>query len=230
MKLRWLLVLLVSLNVCYLIWQLLVPTPGRPTDAARSEGAAFEAGVELALWEGGREEVVQDERVLDEGVSVVNVPMPCFAIGPFPEAQNRDAVAGAMELDDSWYRQRAVMTDVRYRVYMGPYPDGGAAQQAHEAMLADFESRGESLDSFLVPTGERRDTISLGLFREQENAASVYSHMSELEYDVVLEEEVVMQQEYWLAARAGADHPLYRQLPAIFGRAMPENLCETIAP
>ena len=230
MKLRWLLLLLVSLNVCYLIWQLLVPAPGTATDAARSGESAIESGVELALWEGRRDEVVQDEAVLNDSAPVFAVSIPCFVIGPFLEAQYRDAVAGGMGLDDSWYRQREVMSDVRYRVYLGPYPNGGAAQRAHDALLADFESRGEPLDSFLVTTGERRDTISLGLFREQENAASVYSLMIELEYDVVLEEEAVMQQEYWLAARVGEDHPLYRQLPAVFGPTMPENLCETIAP
>lgn len=226
---RWLIIILLSLNASYLLWTLLVSPPGQPGgDVPFIDDRANE----LALWQSPETDVGGEAGAGPgtETVSTIDEAELCFAFGPFAASLHRDGYARGTGLADAVPVERERQLGVVYRVYMGPYADEAALQEAHTDLRAALDAGDATVESFPVTAGDRANTISLGLFRDPANAASIRARMDALGYVADVSEEPESTIEYWLVIHQGPSDALYGQLPAQFAPAILENLCETIAP
>lgn len=234
---RWVLILLLTLNVCYLLWEWLQAAPERES---RPELPAVPQ-VEL-LGEVREEGAVPASRGPDDEEPAGDESTPvadsarCARIGPFSDQQARSAFADRLDSGlplESGSSERVV--DTLYRVYLPPYPDREAAVEANEQLRQALEEQGLEIDSFVISSGELDDGISLGVFGQQENARTVRERMQELEYPVRIREESRTETDFWLLARGGeaVTELSQRWSQLSVGGDSPqltENLCETIAP
>lgn len=235
---RWVLILLLTLNVCYLLWESLQSAPERDSHPELPAAPRVELLDEVS--EGGAvpaaSGVSDDEDPVGDESTPVAGSARCARIGPFPDPQARSAFAQTLDSGlplESRSSERVMET--LYRTYLPPYPDREAAVEANEELRQALEEQDLAIDSFVINSGELNDGISLGLFGQQENARAVQQRMQALEYPVRIREEPRSETDFWLLARGGDTvtelTQRWSQLSAgDDSLQLTENLCETIAP
>lgn len=228
---RWLLILLLTLNGCYLLWESLRDAPEQEVYPELPSAPRVE------LLDEGRASPARPPDTGDGGESSsAMVAGRCARVGPFADAQARSAFLDALDpgLELSPQSSERVV-ETLYRTFLPPYPDREAAMEANEELGRVLQEQDLSIDSFVIDSGELSNGISLGLFGQQDNAQAVQRRMRELDYPVRIREEPRSETEFWLLARGGeAVMELARQWPELSvedeSLRMAENLCETIAP
>jgi hypothetical protein len=199
MILRGLVVLLVCLNLGVAAWWLAQPEP------ESAPPPPIDAGIgRLVLLREAEAPPTADE--MDRGA--VPVPMPdtpgCLTIGPFATPAELRAAMAALTpgVARIQYREVAAAQLRGYRVYL---PASGS-REAALAAARQLAARGVR-DYYVVTAGDQENTVSLGLFRDLENAEKRRDELSAQGFSAVLEPRTEDAAQWWidLAAEPGFD-------------------------
>jgi hypothetical protein len=227
--LRWTVLLLLTLNVSYLLWSLLSPEPvvQSPTPWPDS----------VPALEVLPDNVVARESVSDSGSVPDAVPRiaSCWRIGPFTEPQQRAAfVESRLAGIPSAVLEEEQLLEGDWRVFLPPADSREAAIALRESMQSVAAEAGESLESFVMTDGPLENGVSLGLFRQEDNARSLASRAEALGLEVGVERESMLRPVEWVEVMVlpGWMDESRRSGLASYtaGLQVTENLCQTIAP
>jgi len=121
--------------------------------------------------------------------------LSCVSLGPFPERE--DATAVLAKLLDKGYEatQRTTEGEIwqGYWVYLPPFPNRDAARGA----LTMLGGKGIT-DAYIIPGGEDKNAISLGLYSEKERAERRMSDVEAKGIEPRLAESKRVGTVYWL--------------------------------
>jgi hypothetical protein len=123
-------------------------------------------------------------------------PRPaCYSLGPFPDPAAARVFADELAAADIDYRLQARETTVSggWWVYLGPLDSRQAAQDL-TVRLADAGIT----DFYIVPGGEFRNAISLGVFRESDRAQGQAARARNLGLTPVVRERQLTESAFWL--------------------------------
>jgi len=139
-----------------------------------------------------------------------NTPAPltedavCQSVGPFESA---DALRRAMDallpkVERIQYREVQAMALHGYRVYLP-----AAANRAQALDAARLLAKRGIADYYVVTAGDQENTVSLGIFRELDNATKRRDAVAALGFNAVVEPRTEPVRQWWidLAAAAGFD-------------------------
>jgi hypothetical protein len=128
----------------------------------------------------------------------------CQSLGPFESA---DALRSAMDtllpkVERIQYREVQAMALHGYRVYLPAAADRAQALAAARLLA----SRGVA-DYYVVTAGDQENTVSLGIFRELDNATKRRDAVAALGFNAVVEPRTEPVRQWWidLAAAPGFD-------------------------
>lgn len=234
---RWILITLVTLNVCYFLWQWLQDDGGSP----RYPELPAAPMVELLEQDGAlrgdeASEEVAGQRQDPERSVAGDLASRCARVGPFRDEQARRHFRQVLGDDLPIALQRAEQVDeTRFRVYLPPFESRQVAAEANTDLRQALDSEGLSIESFVITSGELADGISLGVFRERDNAAQLRRRLRELDHPVRVREEQSTETVYWLVVKGGpAVVELNQRWAALSAEydtlQVTENLCEPFAP
>lgn len=148
------------------------------------------------------EESAQISPVVED--TVVSVPPLCFTLGDFAtaaQAQSARQVFAGMGVGVEEQEQiKSILQG--YWVYLPPASDYPSAR----ATARQLQDKGIE-DLFIMGTGEYRNAISLGLFRQKSAAQSRLAQMRELGFEVKLDEQYRDQTRYRLLLTVPAEPP-----------------------
>lgn len=121
--------------------------------------------------------------------------LACELLGPFIEARLGNAVLGRVR--DQGYVAEILSREVRgtsdYWVYYAPL----ATRKEALRQLKEFQAR--NIDSYVITQGELVNGISLGLFTQRASAEGLRGRMTELGYQVEIQEVSRSHQEFWVS-------------------------------
>jgi hypothetical protein len=134
----------------------------------------------------------------------------CLSIGPFETpADLRAAMARLMpEVGRIQFRELPATALRGYRVYLPAAPSRGEALAAARALAA----RGLR-DYYVVTAGDQQNTVSLGMFRDLENATRRQSEVQALGYAAAVEARTESVPQYWVDVAAPEGFDWTRVLP-----------------
>jgi hypothetical protein len=138
----------------------------------------------------------------------VPAPLPegavCQSLGPFESAEALRRAMDALlpRVERIQYREVQAMALHGYRVYL---PAAANRQQALDAARL-LAARGIA-DYYVVTAGDQENTVSLGIFRELDNATKRRDSVAALGFNAVVEPRTEPVRQWWidLAAAAGFD-------------------------
>ena len=214
MLLRALIVLLLCMNLGVAVWW-----------AAQRENPVpvlqvTEAGVPslTLLSETERLPVPVDAAELSVAPEAPGPASVCLSLGPFSTpADLRKAMNTLMpRVESIQYREVAAVSLRGYRVFL---PAAGSRAQALETARA-LSAKGIS-DYYVVTAGEQQDTISLGIFRELENATKRREEVAALGYNPTVETRTEPVQQWWIDLAAAVGFDWQALLPGTDLKAVP---------
>lgn len=227
--LRWTVLVLLTLNVCYLLWSVVSPEPAPPQAVPWPDGVpALDVLPREAASSGS-----------EAGTGSMRPDPPrtfaCWRIGPFGEPEQRAAfVQSRLDGIPVAVLEEEQVLEGDWRVFLPPAESREAATALRESLRAAAEEAGESLESFVITGGPRENGVSLGLFSQESNARSLASRAEALGLDVAVEREEVSRPVEWLEVMvpdAWMDESRRSGLASYAaGLQVRENLCQTIAP
>lgn len=197
---RVLVLSLLLMNLGVAAWWWLRPAP------VESRPPAAEPGVPpLALLS-----EVENAGLVADAPERVGTPDPvggspgqrCLRIGPFLTQADLRRAIGALTpaVDRIQFRESRVLTNRGFWVFL-------PAQETREAALAtarELSARGLR-DYYVVTAGDRENTISLGLFRDQPNALARQKEVQALGFAPELQERREETPNYWIELAAAQD-------------------------
>lgn len=129
-------------------------------------------------------------------------PPPCYSLGPFASAEALDRAMAllAPRVARNQYRETSAEITRGYWVYLPAYDSREAALKAARQLNAAGVR-----DYYVVTTGERQNTVSLGLFRDRENASRREQQISALGFPARLEERTEVERQFWLDYQENPD-------------------------
>ncbi|MEM9532624.1 MAG: SPOR domain-containing protein [Pseudomonadota bacterium] len=140
-----------------------------------------------------------------------NITSECFALGPFQTQSDLRRAAQAMSpfVAASRQRQEQRSVDRGFWVYL-------PAVATREEAISQARSLSEAglNDYYVVTGGDRENTVSLGLFRDQSNAMRRQRAVQSLGFEAQItrrQEEAVV---YWLDYRRGGDEAPWQAVVA----------------
>ena len=208
MLLRALIVLLLCMNLGVAVWW-----------AAHREPAltvlpATEAGIPslTLLSETERLPPPVDAAELSAAPEAPGPASACLSLGPFSTpADLRKAMNTLMpQVENIQFREVAAVSLRGYRVFL---PAAGSRAQALETARA-LSAKGIS-DYYVVTAGDQQDTISLGIFRELENATKRREEVAALGYNPTIETRTEPVQQWWIDLVAPPGFDWQAALPGI---------------
>src|SRR5205085_6028192 len=119
----------------------------------------------------------------------------CQSIGPF---ESTDALRRAMDalllkVERIQYREVQAMALHGYRVFLPATPDRAQALEAARLLAA----RGIA-DYYVVTAGDQENTVSLGIFRELDNATKRRDSVAALGFNAVVEPRTEPVAQWWI--------------------------------
>jgi cell division septation protein DedD len=139
------------------------------------------------------------------------VPAVCSTLGPFRDqtALKRGIDLLTPQVTRIQYQESSNVTTRGYWVYLPALDSRDAAlksaRQLNAAGVRDY---------YVVTAGDHENTVSLGLFRDRDNAARRQSQIAALGFPARLEERTEVERAWWIEfERENADPPDYGQLP-----------------
>jgi hypothetical protein len=200
MLLRALVLLLACMNVGVAAWWAAHrEPPPRVLPATEPDIASL-----TLLSESDRAQLGANAPLLEATPPPLSEGAVCQSLGPFESA---DALRRAMDallprVERIQYREVQAMALHGYRVYL---PAAANRQQALEAARL-LAARGIA-DYYVVTAGDQENTVSLGIFRELDNATKRRDSVAALGFNAVVEPRTEPVRQWWidLAAAAGFD-------------------------
>lgn len=131
---------------------------------------------------------------VQEPTQVEPAPQLCGRAGPYADRIAAERLAVELEALAGRYAFAAetVIQDVRYWVHLPPARTPARARKT----LAALQAR--KIDSFLVTSGEHRNAISLGVFRNRELAERLVQTLSAQGFAVQIAERQRQTEQHWL--------------------------------
>lgn len=128
-------------------------------------------------------------------------PRRCHSLGPFPNPAAARVLADQLSSSgiESVLRSRDAEVSGGWWVYLGPERTREAARETTDRLAA------AGLDEYyIVPSGDMRNAISLGVFRERGRAEYQAAEAQRLGFDPSLIERTVTESAFWLDFEAQA--------------------------
>lgn len=217
---RWLLLLLVVLNLLFYVHN--QQSPDRIKTAPAPSQVAPASGIRLLSEAGTPVRRTQPRPSADEAA--------CLFLGGFDD----ESLASAL-------RQRLLSLDIAstllgieaaagidYWVYLPPL----VSRQASLRQLRELQSR--NIDSYIITVGDLSNGISLGIFSRKDSAQSVVNRLREVDYQALIRELPRAHRKYWVRIENGSRHQVEESLleamthdfPSLQHRQMP---CASVA-
>ena len=169
-----------------------------------------------------------ERKPVADAAELAEAPMPlspdavCLSIGPFATpAQLRLAMDLMLpRVERIQFREVPAVALRGYRVYLPP-----AASRAEALQTARALSAKGIADYYVVTAGDDKNTVSLGIFRELDNATQRREAVAALGYSPVIEPRTEQVPQWWIdvAALPGLDWKANLPDPALQARAAPCN-------
>jgi hypothetical protein len=188
---RVLFLLLLAANLGFGAWLLLAPP------AAIAQLPPTDAGVPPLVLLNEREGAVADAAELARAPEPIGASanLSCTTLGPFPtQSDLRRAMTALTPLTERiQFRESRALRSRGWWVYL---PAFGSREEALAAARA-LSAKGVR-DYYVVTAGDQENTISLGLFRDGDNARRRRDEVSALGLDAQLSERSEDTPQYWL--------------------------------
>jgi hypothetical protein len=197
MLLRALVLLLACMNVGVAAWWAAHrEPPARVLPANEPDIASL-----TLLSESDRAQLGGDAPIPEATPAPLTEGAVCQSLGPFESA---DALRRAMDallprVERIQYREVQATALHGYRVYL---PAAANRQQALEAARL-LAQRGIA-DYYVVTAGDQENTVSLGIFRELDNATKRRDSVAALGFNAVVEPRTEPVRQWWIDMAAGA--------------------------
>lgn len=201
---RILFVILLALNLGALTWQLTRPVAPEVMFAATDPGVP---GLVL-LRERDRAAMQESASLAAAQAQQAEQPKPpsyCETLGPFVDRPAAQVALGKLQP----LTQRTQVRQNKARIVRGywvhvPVHDSRAEALATARQLAAAGVR----DYYVVTAGEQENTISLGLFRDQENAAKRRDQVAAMGFRARVIERADEQEQFWIDYQSRDDKPV----------------------
>ncbi len=222
---RWLLLLLIVLNLFYYVWhQQQVPLRSQNLSTlALSQDS--KQNIRLLSESGDVAPRLEPETVAQEQVQAV-----CLFLGGFEqEAAARVIEQRLLSLDiESAVQSVNASGGIDYWVYLPPL----ASRQASLRQLRELQAR--KIDSYIITQGDLANGISLGIFARTDSAESVMQRLREAGYEPRLRELTRSQRNFWVRiapqSRRLVDDALLQRLAEDFVGLQHQLMpCESVA-
>ena len=215
MLLRALILLLLCMNVGVAVWWASHREPVAAVVPATDKNVPS-----LVLLGEAERKPVADAAELSEAPAELSPDAVCLSIGPFSTpAQLRMAMDLMLpRVERIQFREVPAVSLRGYRVYLPPAANRAEALQTARALSAKGIA-----DYYVITAGDDKDTVSLGIFRELENATQRREAVAALGYSPVIEPRTEQLAQWWIdvAARSGLDWKTTLPDPALQARAAP---------
>jgi hypothetical protein len=216
---RWLLMLLVVLNLLFYLYNLNQRSP------------LVEGGVKTASASSGADlKLLSETKSLAPRVSSNDEDAGCLFLGGFDQESMALAIEQRLLSRDIDSRVKSVdeAAGIDYWVYLPPL----VSRQASLRQLRELQSR--NIDSYIITVGDLSNGISLGIFSRKDSAESVVSRLQGIDYAASIRELPRTHRSYWVQVAGARRHllgePLLRDLmkdfPELEHQQMP---CSSIA-
>lgn len=194
---RVLVLLLLVMNIGVAVWWTLRPAPPAPAQAATAEPGV--AGLRL-LSELDPGASAEDSDAVAMTALALGPPAPsseCLQIGPFLTQidlrRAMNAIAPAAQRIQ--FRETREVIRRGYRVFL---PSPGSREAALE-QARQLSRKGVS-DYYVVTAGDEQNTISLGMYREQDNAETRLAQVRALGFEARVEPRNEELPQFWIDA------------------------------
>ncbi len=214
---RALLILLLCMNLGVAAWW------AGHRDAAPPVLPALDANVpRLRLLSEVEKRPLPDAAELSEAPALMDSKASCLSLGPFETpADLRQAMDALLpKVERIQFREVPAVALRGYRVFLPP-----AASRADALLVARALSAKGISEYYVVTAGPQQDTISLGTFRDLENATKRRDAVAALGYSPMLEPRTESVSQWWidLAAAPGFQWQALLPSPALKAIASPCN-------
>ena len=139
-----------------------------------------------------------------EAAPVLSADAVCQSLGPFETAASLRRAMDALlpKVERIQFREVEAMALRGYRVFLPAASDRAQALQTARSLAAKGIA-----DYYVVTAGDQSNTVSLGIFRELENATKRRDEVVALGYNAVVEPRTEPVKQWWidLAAAPGFD-------------------------
>ncbi|MEO8161422.1 MAG: SPOR domain-containing protein, partial [Arenimonas sp.] len=141
----------------------------------------------------------------------VSADAVCQSIGPFESSEALRLAMDALlpKVERIQYREVQAMALHGYRVYLP-----AASDRAEALATARTLSERGIKDYYVVTAGDQINTVSLGIFRELDNATKRRDAVSALGYNAVVEPRTEPVRQWWVDLAAAPGFNWRRVLPA----------------
>lgn len=216
---RWLLVLLVILNLLLYLYHLNRPPPVTG-EVAGLRAPSQEPDITL----------LSETESLTRREPMQSVDSACLYLGGFDDESIALSInQRLLSLDiDSQVEPVDEAAGVDYWVYLPPL----VSRQASLRQLRELQSR--NIDSYVITVGDLSNGISLGIFSRKDSAESVVNRLRGVDYEASIRELPRTHRRYWVKVGRPRQHllsdsllvELMRSFPDLEHRQMP---CPSIA-
>jgi len=197
--LRFLFVLILLANIGFFIYN-------RENIPKTQKFVAVDAGVNklVLLSELEEENTIWEEATTDENVAEATevFNQECYSIGAFKSKADLQGLLDELKDQVIKIRSREVMSskEAGYKVYLP------AMKTRNEALTAARElAKLDIKDYYVVTAGEDENTISLGLYRNTENAQARLQELNSYGFNAQKEVRIEQWPEYWLDYAIASD-------------------------
>ena len=213
MLLRALILLLLCMNLGVGVWWATHHEPPPAVLPATDVGVAS-----LTLLGESEPGPVADAAELTTAAEPLDPTAACLSLGPFStQAALRRAMNTLMaHVERIQFREVPAVALRGYRVFL---PAAGSRAQALETARA-LSAQGIS-DYYVVTAGDQQNTVSLGIFRELENATQRHDAVAALGYNPTIEARTEQVAQWWIDLAAPADFAWQTWLPDAELKAQP---------
>lgn len=190
MVVRIVVLLLLALNAAAAAWWYTRPPPSAPAFRASEEGVAA-----LVLLEERDAAAMNLAASLVQADGVTPPARHCSSVGPFEDQRALREAMAVLTPQSLRIQFQETATDIPrgYWVYLPAFADREAAlrsaRQLNGAGVRDY---------YVVTAGDHENTISLGLFRERDNASRRQAQIAALGFPARLEERTEVQRRWWI--------------------------------
>ncbi|MCP9340839.1 SPOR domain-containing protein [Stutzerimonas xanthomarina] len=205
---RWLLILLVVLNLLFYLYNVNQRPFSVENEVAVPHAPSLESDIQL-LSE--TKPLALRNPSNDEGSG-------CLFLGGF----DQESIVLAIEqrllsLDiDSSVKSMDEAAGIDYWVYLPPL----VSRQASLRQLKELQSR--NIDSYIITVGDLSNGISLGIFSRKDSAESVVSRLQAIDYAASIRELPRTHRRYWVQVAGAQQHLLSDSLLSDLRRDFPE--------
>ncbi len=237
---RRLVLLLLTVNVCYLLWSVLTLNAPEVSPVAWPDEVSSLRMLPPDQSVSDAQEAVRND-LLTTSVSGVAESEPqavlgqCWRIGPFTSSELRSSFVRSRLADVAVaVIERQQESAGGWRVFLPPAEDRAAASALRESFRAAAAEAGEELDSYVMTAGDRANAVSLGLFTQEQNARNLQARVVAFGMDALVEQEVSTRTVEWVELFASREWMNEARRSGLAAYApdlqVTENLCQMIAP